>query len=279
MSIKLAFAAVFALMLALFSPEARGAVLEGLRLEEGDRPVTFRALPAIVSAKPSEELVGARADAVSAAVHSALTVLGDQVEVRSHPDALRYAFQAYHNYRSAHPERVRKPYLYYVDFGLDSRTPRGYVFDMDALRVVEGPFTVAHGRGSVQAGSVVPTLFSNRNGSKATSLGLYLAQETYGFRGNSAGRSYRSVGLRLQGLSGRFNSAARARGIVVHGAPYVTAESAGRSEGCPAMAQFLADLLLPRLANGGMVFHFSPMDPDWLREDPWVNGRALASAN
>src|SRR5690606_31787027 len=125
-------------------------------------------------------------------------------------DALRFAFQAYHNYKAAHPERVRNPYFYYVDFGLDNRTPRGYVFDMKALKVVDGPFTVAHGRGSgVRNG--VPTKFSNTPGSNATSLGLYLAQETYGFNGKSGGRAYTSVGLRLNGLSGRFNNAARRR--------------------------------------------------------------------
>jgi hypothetical protein len=106
---------------------------------------------------------------------------------------------------------------------------------MESLSIVDGPFTVAHGRGSVGDDSGVPTWFSNRNGSNATSLGLYLTQETYAFRGTSNGSPYSSIGLRVTGVSGRFNSATRSRGIVVHGAPYVTPEKAGRSEGCPAM--------------------------------------------
>jgi len=210
-------------------------------------------------------------DAVLRRVETSLAHLDAQVHTRSHPEALRHAFRAYFNYTAAHPERVKKPYLYFVDFGLDSRTARGYVFDMRSLAIVEGPFMVAHGRGSVQD-SAIPTRFSNVNGSNATSLGLYLAQETYAFRGRSSGRSYTSVGLRLQGVSGRFNNAARTRGIVVHGAPYVSDTVAGRSEGCPAMTEALARELLPRLANGGMVFHYSPLDSTWLREDPWVNG-------
>ena len=44
-------------------------------------------------------------------------------------------------------------------------------------------------------------------------------------------------GLRMKGVSNEFNSRARARGVVVHGAPYVSATQAGRSEGCPAMEQ------------------------------------------
>jgi hypothetical protein len=212
-------------------------------------------------------------------LQAALVTLGDRVERQSHPDALRFAFEAYYNYRTEHPEDVRKPYLYFVDYGLDSRTPRGYVFDMDRHVVVEGPFHVAHGRGSDRDG-LIPTRFSNRRGSNATSLGLYLAEETYSFSGRSGGRSYRSIGLRLRGLSGEFNSAARERGIVVHGAPYVTDTGAGRSEGCPAMREELARELIPRIANGGVVFHFSPYDPSWMRSEPWVQSPdvRLASA-
>jgi hypothetical protein len=207
---------------------------------------------------------------IAPAVATAVSRLGSLVARTSHPEALEYAFRAYYTYRTANPQDVRKPYLYFVDFGLDSRTPRGYVFDMDALRVVEGPFNVAHGRGSVVGGAEVPTRFLNAGGSNATSLGLYVAQETYGFSGVSGGRSYRSIGLRLRGVSGRFNSAARDRGIVVHGAPYVTPAKAGRSEGCPAMELELAQELIPRIANGGLVFHFSPYDTRWMREDPWA---------
>jgi hypothetical protein len=165
---------------------------------------------------------------------------------------------------------VKKPYLYFVDYGLDSRTPRGYVFDMKTLKVADGPFTVAHGRGSAAPGSGVPTRFSNRQGSNATSLGLYLAQETYAFRGKSGGKAYTSPALRLKGVSGKYNSAARARGVVVHGAPYVTAALAGRSEGCPAVEQARARKLIPQIANGGMVFLFSPLDRTWMVEDRWA---------
>lgn len=53
-------------------------------------------------------------------------------------------------------------------------------------------------------------------------VGLFVTQETYGFSGHTAGHLYSSIGLRLEGVSGRFNDAARARRVVVHGAPYVT---------------------------------------------------------
>lgn len=211
----------------------------------------------------------ADAGLVSSRIEQAVARLDPHITLRSHPEALRYAVRAYHNFRAAHPEEVRKPYLYFVDYGLDSATPRGYVLNMVDLSVVDGPFMVAHGRGSVQTGENLPTRFLNVQDSNATSLGLYLAEEMYRFQGKSGGRVYTSPGLRLRGVSGRFNDAARERGIVVHGAPYVTSAVAGRSEGCPAVEPGLAEELIPRIADGGLVFHFSPLDRRWLREDPW----------
>ncbi|HEV2130040.1 MAG TPA: murein L,D-transpeptidase catalytic domain family protein [Longimicrobiaceae bacterium] len=220
------------------------------------------------AAESVHELADTRGSA-AARTRAALSTLAKHVSRQSHPDALRRAFDAYYTFKAAHPEQVRKPYLYFVDYGLDSRTRRGYIFDMESLRVIDGPFTVAHGRGSAPGAQGVPTRFSNKKDSAMSSLGLYLAQELYAFSGKSGGRRYHSTGLRLRGLSGRFNSAARARGVVVHGAPYVTPARAGRSEGCPAMEESRARKLLPRISNGGLVYLFSPRDQAWIRDDPW----------
>jgi hypothetical protein len=79
--------------------------------------------------------------------------------------------------------------------------------------------------------------------------------------------------MRLQGESRGFNDNAMARGVVAHGAPYVTPTRAGRSLGCPAMEPQRAQRLLPQLADGGMVFLFAP-DANWMSNDPWVNASA-----
>jgi hypothetical protein len=200
---------------------------------------------------------------------AALTALRPAVRAMSHPSALENAFNSYFAYKAEHPDQVRKPFLYFVDYGLPSTKPRGYVFDMEKLAIVDGPFTVAHGRGSASPSETVPTRFSNAHGSNATSLGLYLAQETYNFNGKSGGRRYTSVGLRLKGLSKGFNDNARTRGVVAHGAPYVSSTRAGRSEGCPAVTQERARTLMPKLSNGGMVFLFAP-DSKWMAADPWL---------
>lgn len=202
----------------------------------------------------------------------ALAVLGPKVGRTSRPDALGTALGAYYRFAEKRPGEIRKPLLYFVDYGLSNSTPRGWVIDMERLEVVEGPFTVAHGRGSSRGRNGVPTRFSNRPGSNASSLGVYVAEGTYGFHGRSGGRGYSSIGLRLRGVSGSFNDAALRRGVVAHGAPYVTARDAGRSEGCPAMSMDRARRLLPRLANGGVVILYSPRDREWLSGGPWVAG-------
>src|SRR5437868_3840052 len=83
--------------------------------------------------------------------------------------------------------------------------PRGYVFDMDRLTILDGPFPVAHGRGSSSSRAGVPTRFSNAFGSNASSLGLYVTQQTYAFVGHSGGTAYHSMGLALKGVSGSYN--------------------------------------------------------------------------
>jgi hypothetical protein len=206
---------------------------------------------------------------ISSVTKTALDALTGMVRPLSRPDALEDAFRSYFAYKTAHPTEVRKPFLYFVDYGLPSTEPRGYVFDMDSKTVVDGPFTVAHGRGSSKTQYGVPTRFSNASNSHATSLGLYVAKSTYDFRGHTGGQAYSSIGLRLAGVSSGFNDNALGRGVVAHGAPYVTSTKAGRSEGCPAMEPSRAQRLLPKLADGGMVFLFAP-DEDWMSRDPWL---------
>lgn len=237
----------------------------------------LKAAVALVSAKPdstgvvdAKTAVAATSSAVAAVTRNAVDALSGAVHALSRPQALESAFHSYFAFKTAHPGEVRKPYLYFVDYGLPSTMPRGYVFDMESLKVVEGPFTVAHGRGSSTSRYGIPTRFSNAANSAATSLGLYVAKALYDFRGHTGGRVYSAIGMRLMGVSTGFNDKAYARGVVAHGAPYVTSSKAGRSEGCPAMETARAQRLLPKLADGGMVFLYAP-DASWMSRDPWVS--------
>jgi len=208
----------------------------------------------------------------------AVAAFSHVVSSLSDPSALTDAFKGYFAYKAAHPEDVKKPFLYFVDYGLPSTRPRGYVFDMVAKTIVDGPFMVAQGRGSSPNKDGVPTVFSNQSGSAATSLGLYVARDIYSFTGHTGGSTYSSIGLRLDGKSTGFNDSAFGRGVVAHGAPYVTATRAGRSEGCPALEPARAQKLLPMLANGGVVFLFAPR-ADWLASDPWLTSGSNAAGS
>ena len=239
------------------NPNVQGpAATTAIAIVTGAAKDTVPAAPAPVTAAKSKVVI-------------ALGSFQKAVGQLSSSHALEDAFRSYFAYKAAHPQDVKKPFLYFVDYGLPSTVARGYVFDMSAMKVIDGPFMVAHGRGSSQSRYGIPTRFSNRSGSNATSLGLYVAQETYSFSGKTGVKSYSSVGLRLQGVSEGFNDNARARKVVAHGAPYVTRTKAGRSEGCPAMEQTRARRLLPTLSNGGMVFLFAP-DDSWQARDQWV---------
>lgn len=212
---------------------------------------------------------GPATSGVAADVKAAVAAFSSVAGQLSQPQALDDAFRSYFAFKAAHPAEVKKPYLYFVDYGQAGTAKRGYVFDMDALTVVDGPFTVAHGKGSSTTEYGVPTHFSNASGSNSTSLGLYVTGSTYAFHGHSGGHPYSSIGLVLDGVSKGFNDNAAARRVVAHGAPYVTPTQAGRSEGCPAMEPARAQRLLPKLADGAMVFLFAP-NAQWLAGDPWL---------
>jgi hypothetical protein len=182
---------------------------------------------------------------------------------------LLYALRAYYNFRAVY--EVTQPYYFVVDFGLHPSLPRGIVYDMQRRRLHAGPFHVAHGVGSGGPNSV-PNAFSNALGSNQTSLGLYLTGSIYNFR------RYGTIGLRLDGHSGEFNGEARRRGIVMHGAPYVTAARAGTSHGCPAV-ELSRDSLIRTLAGGSVVLHFSPNDAHWVQRDPWIHFRGYPATN
>jgi len=242
-------------------------VCVGARVVPGaDKPgPVFKAATSLVATPGVDSVLASVAAKATTAANplasktaAAIEALASAVRPLSHPKALETAFSSYFAYTNAHASEVKKPLLYFVDYGLPSTEPRGYVFDMSSLSIVEGPFTVAHGRSSSTTQYGVPTRFSNAPGSAMTSLGLYLAQGLYQFVGHTGGHAYSSVGLRLEGVTPGYNDKALARGVVAHGAPYVSATKAGRSEGCPAMEQQRAQRVLPELANGGMVFLFAP---------------------
>lgn len=145
-----------------------------------------------------------------------------------------------------------------IDYSRPSTAKRMWVFDLSDDRLLYAEH-VAHGQGS---GMNYANAFSNREGSHQTSLGLFRTAETY-----HGGNGY---SLRMDGLDPGFNDQARARAIVMHGAPYVDPEAAarngrlGRSHGCPAVRSQVAREIIDTLKGGQFVFSYYP-DPGFLR--------------
>lgn len=162
--------------------------------------------------------------------------------------AFRAALGAYRRVLAA--GLVKRAVLTVIDFSLPSHTRRLWVLDLAAGRVLAHEY-VAHGSGS---GGDVARRFSNRDGSEASSLGTFVTGATY------QGRN--GLSLRLEGLDRGVNDRAEERGIVVHGAGYVSEAMIhrlgrlGRSWGCPALSHRAADRLIPLLARGSVMYAY-----------------------
>lgn len=157
------------------------------------------------------------------------------------------AFTGYMNLKLTNKLRSVN-YLTVVDFTKSSRTKRMWIIDLMNKTLVLNTW-VAHGQGS---GDDMASRFSNNNESHQSSLGFYLTDDVY------FGKHGRS--LRLDGLEAGVNSAARARGIVIHAADYVCQNTInqigrlGRSFGCPAVSPELSDQIIDTIKGGSLLY-------------------------
>jgi hypothetical protein len=163
------------------------------------------------------------------------------------------------------------PTLTLIDYSRPSTEPRLRVYDM-ATGAVLFEELVAHGRNS---GDNLATSFSDAMNSHQSSIGLFVARDTYvGSNGYS---------LRMDGLEPGFNGRARDRAIVMHGAWYVdpalaqTQGRIGRSWGCPALREAVARDVIDTVAGGGVIFSYYP-DAEWLEASRFLNCDAAATA-
>jgi len=156
------------------------------------------------------------------------------------------------------------PTLTLIDYSMPSTMPRLWVFDLRSGTMLFKEL-VAHGKGT---GDNMAERFSDDMNSHQSSLGLFVTADTY--IGNNG------YSLRLDGLEPGFNSRARERAIVMHGAAYVSAEFAakqgrlGRSWGCPALSDAVARHVIDTVRGGGVVFSYYP-DPAWLARSRFLH--------
>jgi len=158
-----------------------------------------------------------------------------------------------------------------IDYSLPSTEKRLWVIDLAQRRVLFHEL-VAHGQNSGEAYAVD---FSNRPGSRQSSLGLFRTDNVY------AGQHGES--LRLIGLEPGINDLAEERRIVMHGAAYVNPRvvevlgQLGRSWGCPAVDRAVFPQILRHIKEGTALFAYYP-DPGWMRQSRFLQCDANVAA-
>jgi hypothetical protein len=132
-----------------------------------------------------------------------------------------------------------------IDYSRHSKQKRMWIVNMDTGAV--WAMHVAHGKGSDDNHDGYADKFSNQDRSNATSLGFYLTGDQY--------RGKWGLSMYLDGLSPT-NSNARARKIVLHGAPYVREAEVrqGRSWGCPAVSMENRNRVVQILSGGTIMY-------------------------
>jgi L,D-transpeptidase catalytic domain len=163
-------------------------------------------------------------------------------------EVFKKAITGYLNLRGKNKIPASSSILTVVDLAKSSHEKRMWIIDILNKTLVLNTW-VAHGHGS---GEDMATRFSDKMNSHKSSLGFYLTDDVY------FGKNGRS--LRLDGLDAGFNTNARARAIVVHGADYVGEGNIdeegrlGRSYGCPAVSPDVADLVIDNIKDKTVMF-------------------------
>lgn len=147
---------------------------------------------------------------------------------------------------------IQKNILTLIDFSLSSNAKRLWVIDLTTNTILFNSL-VAHGRNT---GEEFASAFSNSNSSFKSSLGFYATGEIY--------RGKHGASLRLDGLENGVNDNARERGVVMHGADYVSEsfirgnKRLGRSQGCPAIPMELTDEIIQVIKDKSCLYIYHP---------------------
>ena len=160
--------------------------------------------------------------------------------------------------------KIKNQLLTIVDFGLPSTEKRMWILDMTTQKVLFHTF-VSHGKNT---GDNMATNFSNKPNSLQSSLGFYVTAETY------YGRN--GLSLFIDGMEKEFNSKARERYVVIHGADYANSSSVkrlgrlGRSYGCPAVPTALSKDIINTIKGESALFIYSP-DENYQQNSTFLN--------
>lgn len=156
------------------------------------------------------------------------------------------AFIGYYNIKGSF--NIKKPVLTIIDFDKPSTEKRMWVVDLGQKKILQNCL-VAHGK---QSGENMAVKFSNDLKSSASSLGFYVTLGTYNGKNGYS--------LQLEGIDEGFNTNAKKRAVVMHGAWYVSEKfiktygRLGRSWGCPAIPLEIAKDIIDEICRGSVLF-------------------------
>lgn len=166
-------------------------------------------------------------------------------------EALIQGLTGYHNLEKR-GELKRLDTLTIIDFTIPSSHPRFFVIDLCNREIIHKSL-VAHG---VKSGRLIPRKFSNEENSHMSSLGFYVTTSTY--------HGKYKLALRLDGME-HSNSHASSRGVVMHGADYVSYDflerngcQLGRSYGCPSLPHDGFEEVVDMIKGGSCLFIYYP---------------------
>jgi len=159
-----------------------------------------------------------------------------------------------------------------IDYSLPSNEKRLWVFDLKAKKLLYNTY-VSHG---LNSGVLLTDYFSNKNNSKASSMGVYKTEKSYYGR--------HGLSLQLTGLDSGFNDNAANRAVVMHGGWYVEEQfikkygRAGRSWGCPAVPDELSKPIIDTIKDDSLFVVYYPNDK-WLLKSKFQTCNHVASIN
>lgn len=166
----------------------------------------------------------------------------------------------------------RNNILTIIDYSLPSNEKRLWVFDLDKKKLLYHTY-VSHG---IRSGTLLTNYFSNKNDSKASSIGVYKTQKAY------YGRE--GLSLRLDGLDKSFNDNASNRAVVMHGGWYVNESfikrygRPGRSWGCPALPPELYQPIINTIKDQSLMVIYYPSD-QWFGKSKFLTCDAVTGSN
>lgn len=174
-------------------------------------------------------------------------------------DIFAYAIIGIKNIKS----HINRDIITVIDYRKASTEERFFVIDLKNKKILYSSL-VAHGKGT---GNNYAKTFSNKPGSKSSSLGFFITEETY--------RGKHGYSLRIKGIERNINDNAEKRMIVIHGAKYVSNEfinsygRLGRSWGCPALPLDKSAEIINTIKNGSCIFVFGK-DSSYIRKSNFL---------